>query len=135
MADGTIDVIVSDHSPQDQESKRLPFDAAEPGIAGLQTLLPLSLELVHRGHLSMLDLLAKLTINPARLLGLASGTLAVGRKADFVVFDPDTPWLLSESQLLSKSRNTPFDGRPVQGRVLRTAVSGNTVYALAQAPA
>ncbi|MDA1133133.1 MAG: dihydroorotase [Proteobacteria bacterium] len=131
LADGTIDVIVSDHSPQDQESKRLPFDAAEPGIAGLQTLLPLSLELVHRGHLSMLDLLAKLTINPARLLGLASGTLAVGRKADFVVFDPDTPWLLSESQLLSKSRNTPFDGRPVQGRVLRTAVSGNTVYALA----
>lgn len=135
LADGTIDVIVSDHSPQDQESKRLPFDAAEPGIAGLQTLLPLSLELVHRGHLSLLDLLAKLTINPARLLGLASGTLAAGRKADFVMFDPDVPWRLSESDLLSKSRNTPFDGRPVQGRVLRTVVSGRTVYALAPAPA
>lgn len=135
LADGTIDVIVSDHSPQDQESKRLPFAAAEPGIAGLQTLLPLSLELVHRGHLSLIDMLAKLTRNPAQLLGLSSGVLEVGRKADLVLFDPDIPWRLSESDLVSKSKNTPFDGRPVQGRVLRTVVAGDTVFELATEPA
>lgn len=132
LADGTIDVIVSDHSPQDQESKRQPFAAAEPGIAGLQTLLPLSLELVHRGHLSLLDLLSKLTVKPANLLGLPSGQLKVGRKADLVIFDPDSPWKLSESNLVSKSKNTPFDGRPVQGKVLRTIVAGDTVFELEQ---
>ena len=130
LADGTIDVIVSDHSPQDQESKRLPFAAAEPGIAGLETLLPLSLELVQRGDLGLLDMLAKLTVNPAKLLGLESGELAVGRKADLVLFDPDRPWRISEADLVSKSRNTPFDGRPVQGRVLRTVVAGDTVFEL-----
>jgi dihydroorotase len=135
LADGTIDVIVSDHSPQDQESKRRPFAAAEPGIAGLQTLLPLSLELVHRGHLSLLDLLAKITVNPASLLGLPLGALEVERKADLVLFDPGIPWRLSESGLVSKSKNTPFDGRPVQGRVLRTVVAGDTVFELAAEPA
>ena len=133
LADGTIDVIVSDHSPQDQESKRLPFAAAEAGIAGLQTLLPLSLELVHAGHLSLLDLLAKLTVNPARILGLPGGTLAQGAPADLVVFDLDVPWRISESALKSKSKNTPFDRRPVQGRVLRTVVSGETVFELTPA--
>lgn len=131
LRDGTIDAIVSDHSPQDQESKRLPFAAAEPGIVGLQTLLPLALELVHRGELGLLDLLAKLTVNPARLLGLELGALAAGRKADLVLFDPDLPWRLAERDLVSKSKNTPFDGRPVQGRVLRTVVAGTFVYELA----
>ena len=131
LRDGTIDAIVSDHSPQDQESKRLPFAAAEPGIVGLQTLLPLALELVHRGELGLLDLLAKLTVNPARLLGLELGALAAGRKADLVLFDPDLPWRLAERDLVSKSKNTPFDGRPVQGRVLRTVVAGALVYELA----
>jgi dihydroorotase len=135
LADGTIDVIVSDHSPQDQESKRLPFAAAEPGIAGLQTLLPLALELVQRGDLGLLDMLAKLTVNPSRLLGLRSGELEVGRKADLMLFDPDRPWRISEADLVSKSRNTPFDGRPVQGRVLRTVVAGDTVYELENEPA
>ena len=133
LADGTIDVIVSDHSPQDQESKRLPFPAAEPGIAGLQTLLPLALELVHGGHISLLDLLAKLTVNPARLLGLEAGTLAKGAPADLVLFDLDVPWRISETDLRSKSKNTPFDGRPVQGRVLRTVVAGDTVFDAAAA--
>ena len=135
LRDGTIDVIVSDHSPQDQESKRLPFAAAEPGIAGLQTLLPLALELVHRGDLGLLDMLAKLTVNPARLLGLELGELGAGRKADLVLFDLDVPWRLSERDLVSKSKNTPFDGRPVQGRVLRTVVAGDTVYESADATA
>ena len=117
LADGTIDVIVSDHSPQDQESKRRPFATAEPGIAGLQTMLPLALELVHGGHISLLDLLAKMTVNPARLLGLDTGTLAPGTPADLVLIELDVPWRLSELGLKSKSKNTPFDGRPVQGRV------------------
>ncbi|MBM3506515.1 MAG: amidohydrolase family protein [Alphaproteobacteria bacterium] len=131
LASGVVDVIVSDHSPQDQESKRLPFPAAEFGIAGLQTLLPLTLELVHGGHIKLLDLLAKLTVNPARLLGLDAGTLAKGAPADLVVFDLDTPWKISEAGLRSKSKNTPFDGRPVQGKVLRTVVGGETVFAAA----
>ena len=130
LADGTIDVIVSNHSPQDQESKRQPFAAAEAGIAALQTLLPLSLELVHRGHISLLDLLSKLTVNPAKLLGLPSGELKIGRKADLIIFNLDLPWRLSESDLLSKSKNTPYDGRPVQGKVLQTIVAGDTVFKL-----
>ena len=130
LADGTIDVIVSDHSPQDQESKRRPFATAEPGIAGLQTMLPLALELVHGGHISLLDLLAKMTVNPARLLGLDTGTLAPGTPADLVLIELDVPWRLSELGLKSKSKNTPFDGRPVQGRVARTVVGGETVFAL-----
>ena len=135
LADGTIDVIVSDHSPQDQESKRRPFATAEPGIAGLQTMLPLALELVHGGHISLLDLLAKMTVNPARLLGLDTGTLAPGTPADLVLIELDVPWRLSEPGLKSKSKNTPFDGRPVQGRVARTVVGGETVFALTAAHA
>jgi dihydroorotase len=130
LADGAIDVIVSDHSPQDQETKRRPFATAEPGIAGLQTMLPLALELVHGGHISLLDLLAKMTINPARLLGLDAGTLAPGAPADLVLIELDVPWRLSESGLKSKSKNTPFDGRPVQGRVVHTVVGGKTVFDL-----
>ena len=135
LADGAIDVIVSDHAPQDQETKRRPFAAAEPGIAGLQTMLPLALGLVHGGHVGLLDLLAKVTINPARLLGLDSGTLSPGAPADLVLIDLEVPWRLSERGLKSKSKNTPFDGRPVQGRAIRTIVGGETVFALTAEPA
>ena len=135
LADGAIDVIVSDHAPQDQETKRRPFAAAEPGIAGLQTMLPLALGLVHGGHVGLLDLLAKVTINPARLLGLDSGTLSPGAPADLVLIDLEVPWRLSERGLKSKSKNTPFDGRPVQGRAIRTIVGGETVFALTTGPA
>ena len=127
LKDGTIDVIVSDHSPQDQESKRLPFPVAEFGIAGLQTLLPLSLELVHNGSLSLLELLAKLTINPARLLKLPAGQLARGAPADLVLFDLDAPWRINEKALKSKSKNTPFDGWELRGGVAATIVGGRTV--------
>ena len=99
----------------------------------MQTLLPLALELVHGGHISLLDLLAKLTVNPARLLGLEAGTLAKGAPADLVLFDLDVPWRISETDLRSKSKNTPFDGRPVQGRVLRTVVAGDTGFDAAAA--
>ena len=128
LADGTIDAIASDHDPQDQESKRLPFGDAEPGIVGLESLLPLSLELYHNGHMALLDVLEKLTSAPADLLGLPLGRLAADRAGDVVVFDPDIPGRIEVDAFRSKSRNSPFDRRRVQGRVLRTVVDGRTVF-------
>lgn len=128
IADGTIDVIVSNHDPQDQEAKRLPFAQAAFGAAGLETLLPLSLELVHNKKLTLPKLLAKLTLNPARLLGLDAGRLRKGAPADLVLFDLDAPWRIEASELLSKSKNTPFDERPVQGKALATVVGGKIVH-------
>lgn len=128
IADGTIDAIASDHAPHDQESKRLPLAQAEPGIVGLETLLPLSLELHHDRRIGILDLLAKLTCRPADLLALPLGRLAKGAAADLVLFDLDKPWQIEVERLRSKSKNTPFDRRPVRGEVLRTIVDGRTVY-------
>jgi dihydroorotase len=128
LADGTIDVICSCHDPQDPESKRLPFEIAATGVIGLETLLPISLELFHNGRISLLDLLAKMTITPAKLLGLHYGCLKAGAPADLLIFDPDVPWRIKESEIRSKSKNSPFEGRPVQGRAWRTVVAGKTVY-------
>jgi dihydroorotase len=128
LRDGTIDAIASDHAPWDQDSKRLPFSSAAYGIVGLETLLPLSLELYHNGHLSLLELIAKLTSNPAQILRLPVGGLAEGAPADLVLFDPDLPWRISTDDFRSKSKNAPFDGRPVQGRVVRTIVDGRTIF-------
>lgn len=128
IADGTIDVIASDHTPHDQDSKRLPFAQAAPGIVGLETLLPLALELYHNGRIGLLDLLAKMTCVPAGLLGLTLGRLAVGAPADLILFDPDVPWKIDVDALHSKSKNSPFDRRPVMGRAIRTVVDGRTVY-------
>ena len=130
LADGTIDVIASDHAPQDQDSKRLPFIQAEFGAIGLETLLPLTLELVHNGSLSMLDALAKITSAPAKLLKLPGGKLQRGAPADIVLFDPDKPWILREKDFRSKSKNSPYDARPVQGQVKLTIVDGRTVFEL-----
>lgn len=129
IADGTIDAIASDHDPQDQESKRLPFDAAVPGGIGLETLLPLALELHHRGEVSLNDLLGRMTWRPAALLGLDLGRLRVGGPADLLLFDPDFAWRIEADQLASKSKNSPFDRRPVTGRAVRTVVDGRTVFA------
>ena len=128
LADGTIDAIVSDHAPHDQDSKRQPFAQAAFGVVGLETLLPLTLELVHNRHLRLLDALALLTHRPAGLMGLNAGKLAPGRPADLVVFDLDRPWQIDRRALQSKSKNSPFDGRPVQGRAVRTVVTGRTVF-------
>lgn len=128
LADGTIDAIASDHAPHDQESKRLPFVQAEFGIVGLETLLPLSLALYHRGHLKLLDALACMTSRPADLLGLKEGKLKPGAPADLVIFDLDRPWRIEPAKFLSKSKNSPFENLPVQGRVVRTVVGGRTVY-------
>src|ERR1700723_1367605 len=128
LADGTIDAIASDHSPWDQDSKRLPFSSASYGIVGLETLLPLSLELYHNRHLTLLELIRRLTANPARILRLPVGRLAPGAPADLVLFDPDLPWRISTDDFRSKSKNAPFDGRPVQGRVELTVVDGRTIF-------
>ncbi|MCP4330093.1 MAG: amidohydrolase family protein [Alphaproteobacteria bacterium] len=129
LADGTIDVIASDHAPQDQDSKRLPFAQAEFGAIGLETLLPLTLGLHHKGDVPLLDLMACVTCRPADLLGLPSGRLTKGAAADLVVFDPDQPWRVEEASFHSKSKNSPFEDHPVQGRVSRTIVDGRTVHA------
>ena len=128
IADGTMDVISSAHSPQDPENKRLPFAQAEFGVIGLETLLPLTLELYHNGSVPLLKLLACLTCNPARLLKLDSGRLAVGAPADLLLFDPDSPWRVDEKKFRSKAKNSPYDGRLVQGHALRTVVGGETVF-------
>ncbi|HTZ35533.1 MAG TPA: dihydroorotase [Stellaceae bacterium] len=128
LADGTIDAIASDHAPWDQDSKRLPFSSASYGIVGLETLLPLSLELCHSRHMGLLDVLRRLTVTPARILGLGVGRLAAGAPADFVVFDPQAKYRVETDRFRSKSKNAPFDGRAVQGRVELTVVDGRTIF-------
>lgn len=128
LADGTIDAIASDHSPHDQDSKRLPFAQAAFGIIGLETMLPLTLELYHNKHLSLIDALALMTSKPADLLGLKAGRLTKGAQADLALIDPDRPWKIDESRFRSKSKNSPFDGRPVQGHALRTVVDGRAIF-------
>lgn len=128
LKDGTIDAIASDHNPEDEDSKRLPFAQAAFGGIGLETLLPVTLELYHNGHMDLLSALRLITDAPARLLGLKAGALKKGAPADLVVFDPDRAWKVEADRLLSKSKNSPFDGRPVQGRVFRTVIDGRTVF-------
>jgi len=128
LADGTIDAITSDHAPQDQDTKRVPFAQAEHGVVGLETLLPLALALHHKHKLPLLDMLNKLTSAPAAILRLPLGRIAKGAPADLVLFDPDRPWIVDAKRFRSKSKNSPFDEMPVQGRVLRTVVAGRTLY-------
>ncbi|HJO73615.1 MAG TPA: dihydroorotase [Rhodospirillales bacterium] len=128
LADGTIDAIASDHTPRDEESKRLPFEQAAPGGMGLSTLLAVSLELHHNGHMGLLDVLKLITSAPAALMGLDAGALTKGRPADLVLFDPEQGWKVDADALGGKAKNSPFDGRPVQGRVLMTVVDGRTVF-------
>ena len=128
VADGVLDVIGSFHTPANEESKRLPFEDAASGAVGLQTLLPAALRLYHAGHLDLPTLFRALALNPARRLGLPQGRLAVGAPADLVLFSPDTPFVLDRFSLLSKSKNTPFDGARLEGKVLATYVAGQQVY-------
>jgi dihydroorotase len=128
IKNGVIDAIASDHAPQDQDSKRLPFAQAEFGGVGLETLLAVTLELHHNRHLTLLRAIELLSWAPARLLGLPAGQLQVGAAADLLIFDPDRAWRVDPEQFRSKSKNSPFDGRPLQGRVLRTVVDGRTVF-------
>ena len=128
IKDGTIDAIASDHAPHDEDSKRLPFMQAAFGGVGLETLLAVSLDLYHNGQMPLIEVLAKVTSAPANLLGLPAGRLAKGAAADLTIIDPGAGWQVKDNDLSSKAKNTPFDGRPVQGKVLRTIIDGRTVY-------
>jgi len=125
---GVIDVISSMHTPQDEESKRLPFEEAASGAVALETLLPAALRLYHAGEVSLPLLFRALSLNPARRLGLDAGRLTPGAPADLVLFDPEVPFVLDRWKLRSKSRNTPFDGARMQGRVLATFVGGTRIF-------
>lgn len=128
IEDGTIDAIVSDHAPHHQDSKRQPFAQAESGAVGLETLLAVALDLTRESSLSLSGMLGKVTCVPADILGLDTGRLRKGAAADLVIFDADAPWKIDADQLLSKSKNTPFDGKLAQGRVVRSVISGHTVF-------
>ncbi|MCL2714959.1 MAG: dihydroorotase [Alphaproteobacteria bacterium] len=129
VAEGLIDVIVSDHNPQDVEAKRLPFAEAAPGAVGLQTMLPAGLRLVRNGELPLTALIRAMSTRPAQLLGLAGGSLRSGAPADLIIIDPDTPWVLDPADLKSPCKNTPFDGARFTGKVWRTIVAGRCVCA------
>ena len=128
LRDGLIDVIVSAHAPAPAEGKRLPFAEATPGAVGLETLLPAALNLHHAAGLDLLDILRPLTLGPAQLLGLAAGRLSAGAPADLVLFDVDAPVVIDAERLISRSKNSPFDGRRLQGQVLMTLVDGRIVW-------
>ncbi|WP_299888963.1 dihydroorotase [uncultured Ruegeria sp.] len=125
---GLIDTISSMHTPQDEESKRLPFEEAASGAVALETLLPAALRLYHAGQLDLPTLFRAMALNPAKRLGLESGRLSEGAPADLVMFDPDVPFVLDRFTLKSKSQNTPFDGQRMQGKVVATYVAGKEVY-------
>lgn len=127
IADGTIDVIASSHDPRGPEDKRLPFADAEPGMAGAETLLPLTLTLVRDGHITMARAFELLAGNPARLLGVAAGVLATGAEADLALIDPTRPWIVNSDKMAASAGNTPFDRRPVEGRVIALFKGGMRV--------
>lgn len=133
VASGLIDVICSMHTPQDEESKRLPFEEAASGAVALETLLPAAMRLVHAGHLELPQLFRALSLNPAKRLGLDAGRLSAGAPADLVLFDPNAPFVLDRFAMQSKSKNTPFDGARMEGRVRGTWVGGARVFPFEEA--
>jgi dihydroorotase len=128
LAEGVVDVVVSDHNPQDVETKRLPFAESADGAVGIETLLSAALRLVHDGRLPLAKLLHTLSTRPAEILGLPAGRLAPGVPADLVLFDLDEPYVLDKQDLRSRSKNTPFDEARLQGRVRLTLAGGRIVY-------
>ncbi|HEX9996412.1 MAG TPA: dihydroorotase [Abditibacterium sp.] len=129
LQDGTIDVIATDHAPHAAPEKEREFDAAPFGILGLETMLPIGIEfLVESGKLSLSQLIEKMTSAPARILGLESGTLGIGKAADIVVFDPKSRWTLQKQLLKSKSKNTPYDGHEMTGKITATWANGKRIY-------
>ena len=128
LQSGLIDTISSMHTPQDEESKRLPFEEAASGAVGLETLLPAALRLFHSGEMDLPGLFRALALNPAKRLGLPCGRLAIGAPADLVLFDANQPFVLDRATLKSKSKNTPFDGARLQGRILASFVAGKQVF-------
>ena len=130
LKDGLIDVIVSDHKPEDEESKRLTFSQAATGASGIETLLSLSLELYHNGSLKLDTIIKALTANPAKILKIDKGNLSVGRDADFCIVDIDKPWIVKKEKLISKSKNTSIENKKLQGKVTNTFVKGKELFKL-----
>ncbi len=130
LKDGTLDLIVSSHDPQDVDTKRLPFSDAAAGAIGLETLLAVALRLHHNGEVPLLRIIEALSTAPARLFGLPGGSLKPGAPADLAVVDLNEPWVVSETGIRSRSKNTCFEGARLQGRVLQTMVAGRTVFSI-----
>ena len=130
LKDGLIDVIVSDHKPEDEESKRLTFSQAATGASGIETLLSLSLELYHNGSLKLETLIKALTSNPAKILKIDKGNHSIGNDADFCVVDINKPWIVKKEKLVSKSKNTSIEDKKLQGKVTNTFVKGKELFKL-----
>jgi len=128
LADGTIDIIVSSHDPQDVDTKRLPFSDAADGAVGLETMLGAALRLYHSGAVPLMRLVEALSTRPAEIFGIDGGSLAPGRAADLVLIDAEEPWIVAKDRLVSRSKNTPFEDARLQGRVRETMVAGRSVY-------
>jgi dihydroorotase len=128
LSSGLIDVIVSDHNPQDVETKRLPFAEAEDGAIGLETMLSAGLRLVHSGDMSLARLIAAMTLRPAQILGLPQGRLKAGAPADLIRFDPHEPFVVDPEKLHSRCKNTPFDEARMEGKVKLTIIAGQIVF-------
>ena len=126
--DGIIDVIVSDHKPEDEESKRLTFSKAATGASGIETLLSLALELFHNKSIKLSKLIASITSNPAKILSIDKGSLQKGKDADLCIVDINKPWVVDKNKLKSKSKNTPIENRKLQGQVLKTFIKGEIAY-------
>ena len=126
--EGLIEVIVSDHKPEDEESKRLTFAQAATGATGIETLLPLALELFHNNSLKLNKIIAPITSNPAKILGIDKGSLQIGRDADLCVVDINKPWVVNKDELLSKSKNTPIEDRKLQGQIIKTFIKGEMAF-------
>ncbi len=130
ISEGVIDVIVSDHKPEDEEQKRLTFAQAETGASGIETLLPLSLELYHNGSLKLDTIIRALTSNPAKILKINKGNLSIGSDADFCIVDLNKPWIVKQENLNSKSKNTSIENKKLQGKVINTFVKGEELFKL-----
>ncbi len=128
LVDETIDVIVSDHKPEDEENKRLTFAQAETGASGIETLLPLSLELYHNGSVNLETIIKALTSNPAKILKINKGNLSIGNDADFCIVDINKPWVVRKEKLISKSKNTPIEDKKLQGKVMNTFANGEELF-------
>ena len=128
LNDKTIDVIVSDHKPEDEENKRLTFAQAETGASGIETLLPLSLELYHNGSVELETIIKALTSKPAEILKINKGNLSIGNDADFCIVDINKPWVVRKDKLISKSKNTPIEDKKLQGKVISTFVNGEELF-------
>jgi len=129
LVDGTIDCIATDHAPHTEEEKDVEFDQAPPGMIGLETCLGLAIsELVDKGYMTLPDLIRKLTCNPAQIVGIPFNSLSVGETADIVIFNPDSKWVVTRDRFMSKSKNSPFIGRKLKGKVIATIMNGRITY-------